>query len=121
MHKLIVFLPLLLGGCAAGLGEDFSCTQVGGTSGCTTMDEIRRQPMGTSPVSAVQAALDNVFLTLPRRDRQGVPKRTQDTVRKITIFPFTDTLGHYVDTTDIYVILDESRWSGRPANAIWKD
>ncbi|WP_016768450.1 TraV family lipoprotein, partial [Vibrio cyclitrophicus] len=47
--------------------------------------------------------------------------RTQDTVRKITIFPFTDTLGHYVDTTDIYVILDESRWSGRPANAIWKD
>nr|AKN35909.1 IncF plasmid conjugative transfer pilus assemblyprotein TraV [Vibrio tasmaniensis] len=50
-----------------------------------------------------------------------MPTRTDDEVRKVTIFPFTDTQGHYVDTTDIYVILDDSRWSGRPAAAIWKD
>ncbi|QFT13609.1 type IV conjugative transfer system lipoprotein TraV [Vibrio sp. THAF190c] len=120
MRVLWVILPLILGGCAAGLGEDFSCNQVGGVSGCTTMDEIRRQPLGTiTKTSSVTP--DNVFLTLPRRDREGVPARTDDVVRKVTIFPFVDTLGHYVDTTDIYVILDESRWTGRPAKYIWED
>lgn len=124
MPKLWLFLPLLLGGCAAGMGEDFSCTQVGGTPGCTTMDEIRLHPLGgagQARVATAEKAPDNVFLTLPRRDRQGVPSRTDDVVKKVTVFPFVDTLGHYVDTTDIYVILDESRWTGRPPRAIWGD
>ena len=121
MKKLFVFFPLLLGGCAAGLGEDFSCSKVGGVPGCTTMDEIRRHPNGIPSPGKVQTAPENVFITLPRRDRHGVPSRTDDEVRKVTIFPFKDSQGHYVDTTDIYIVLDDSRWSGRPATAIWKD
>lgn len=120
MRVFWVLLPLLLNGCAAGLGEDFSCTQVGGAAGCTTMDEIRRQPLGTTSKAAAPAP-GNVFLTLPRRDRLGAPARTDDVVKKVTVFPFVDPLGHYIDTTDIYVILDESRWTGRPPKAIWKD
>ena len=84
------------------------------------MDEIRRQPFVAEAKTPTQAP-NNVFLTLPRRDRQGVPARTDDVVKKVTVFPFVDVLGHYVDTTDIYVILDESRWTGRPPKAIWKD
>ncbi|HBB9944301.1 type IV conjugative transfer system lipoprotein TraV [Vibrio parahaemolyticus] len=122
----IFFAALLLTGCAAGLGEDYSCTKVGGVSGCTSMDEVRRnidlytaQENPTSAEQAHRAPTD--FMTLPRRTRQGEPTRTEDVVKKVSVFPFIDKNGHYVDTTDIYIILDDSRWTGRPVRAIWKD
>ena len=119
----------LLSGCAAGLGEEFSCDKVGGVKGCTSMNEIRENidaystPIG-SPHSHVSTAQvqPSVFATLPRRDRHGQPGRTQDNVRKITIFPFTtSTQKHYIDTLDIYFVLDESQWTGKPVQAIIKD
>ncbi|MDP2593003.1 type IV conjugative transfer system lipoprotein TraV, partial [Vibrio splendidus] len=59
---------------------------------------------------------------LPRRTREGHPIRTQDTVRKVVIFPFTsDDTTTYLDTMDIYIVLDESTWTGRPVQAIKKD
>jgi conjugal transfer pilus assembly protein TraV len=128
MFKLssLLFVVLLLTGCAAGLGEDYSCTKVGGVPGCNSLDEIRRNidlyvPSG-SQVSAQQVhRVPTDFMTLPRRTRQGEPTRTDEVVKKITVFPFIDKNGHYVDTTDIYLILDDSHWTGRPVRAIWKD
>ncbi|MCK6263827.1 type IV conjugative transfer system lipoprotein TraV [Vibrio sp. ZSDE26] len=122
----MLFAALLLTGCAAGLGEDYSCTKVGGVQGCTSMDEVRRHIdlYATSENQTSAAQADRVpmdFMTLPRRTRQGEPTRTDDVVKKVTVFPFIDKNGHYVDTTDIYIILDDSRWTGRPVRAIWKD
>lgn len=117
---------MLLSGCAAGLQEEYSCTQVGGVPGCTSMDDIRHNidlysTTRTSSSHAATRPVSTTFATLPRRDRQGKPKRTDDNVKKVTVFPFIDPNDHYVDTTDIYIILDDSRWTGRPVRAIWKD
>ena len=61
------------------------------------------------------------FIPLPRRDRHGIPIRTSESVQKITIFPFINDNGDYVDTTDVYIVLDKSRWTGRPAKFIRGD
>ncbi|MCG3741162.1 type IV conjugative transfer system lipoprotein TraV [Vibrio cincinnatiensis] len=123
-----VLFSLLLGGCAAGLGEDYSCKKVGGVPGCTSMDQVRdnihlytQGDTTTKNITAVSPSVPSSFIDLPRRDRHGMPSRTNDVVKKVTIFPFVDTQGNYVDTTDIYIILDDSRWTGRPAPAIWRD
>ncbi|ANN29134.1 TPA: type IV conjugative transfer system lipoprotein TraV [Vibrio vulnificus] len=122
----MLFAALLLTGCAAGLGEDYSCTKVGGVPGCTTMDEARRNielyASSENQTSTEQThRVPTDFMTLPRRTRQGEPTRTNDVVKKVTVFPFIDKNGHYIDTTDIYIILDDSRWTGSPVRAIWKD
>lgn len=129
------FLSILIGvsllsGCAAGLGEEFSCNKVGGVKGCTSMNEIRdnidtyQAPSSTFP-SDHESNLKPPsisFIELPRRNRYGHPQRTHEDVKKITIFPFKTTAEkHYVDTLDIYFVLDESQWTGRPAQAIMKD
>ena len=128
MKKLMIVLTsaLLLSGCAAGLGEDFSCNKVGGVGGCITMDEVRRNPtayQGHSSKDQTQKAQapQTVFMALPRRDRNGAPVRTIENVKTVTIFPFKSETGHYIDTTDIHIVIEESRWSGRPAREIWKD
>jgi len=128
-HALMAWGSLcLLSGCAAGLGEEFSCDKVGGVSGCTSMDEVRQHidsfatsgAPSTPLISAPSQA--NVFTLLPRRDRHGQPERTHDEKRKITIFPFVTTKGkHYVDTLDIYFVLSDSQWSGKPVQDIKKD
>ncbi len=117
---------MLLSGCAAGLQEEYSCTQVGGVPGCTSMDNIRNNidlysTTRTPSSHAATLPVSTTFATLPRRDRQGKPERTDDNVKKVTVFPFIDPNDHYIDTTDIYIILDDSRWTGRPVRAICKD
>ncbi|WP_408068360.1 type IV conjugative transfer system lipoprotein TraV [Vibrio tubiashii] len=120
---------VLLSGCAAGLGEEFSCNNVGGVKGCTRMNDIRdnidvyRAPnaiVHSRPSRAKAPPL--MFATLPRRERHGQPGRTPDKVNKITIFPFkTSTHEHYIDTLDIYFVVDESTWIDKPVQAIRKD
>ena len=130
MKSVIMTLAMLclLSGCAAGLGEEFSCDKVGGVSGCTSMDEVRQNidsfadasPTSTPFISPPSQA--NVFTLLPRRDRHGQPERTNDEKRKVTIFPFVTTEGkHYVDTFDIYFVLNDSKWTGKPVQDIKKD
>ncbi|ENM5770883.1 type IV conjugative transfer system lipoprotein TraV [Vibrio mimicus] len=125
-----ISLSLLLGlpGCSAGLDSDYSCDNVGGVSGCVTMNEVRDNLYGYAGESARATASSHARLTpptaftlLPRRDRDGAPKRSQEEVKKLTIFPFIDKDHHYIDTMDVYFVVEESRWSGRPARAIWKD
>lgn len=130
-NLILIGTLLLLSGCAAGLGEDYSCTQIGGVPGCTSMDQVRNNihlytssegvPMTDKVSLTNSSSLPVSFMDLPRRDRHGTPSRTDDVVKKVTIFPFVDIQGNYVDTTDIYIILDDSRWTGRPAPAIWRD
>ncbi|MDC5870558.1 type IV conjugative transfer system protein TraV [Vibrio europaeus] len=130
LRILLTFVSVtLLSGCAAGLGEEFSCNNVGGVKSCTRMNDIRdnidayRVPNDAvhSPSSRVKA-LPSVFATLPRGERHGQPRRTPDNVKKITIFPFkTATHKHYIDTLDIYFVVDESTWTGKPVQAIRKD
>ncbi|MDF5595851.1 type IV conjugative transfer system lipoprotein TraV [Vibrio parahaemolyticus] len=130
--KKIAFLIisiLVLSGCAAGLDEDYSCTAVGGVSGCTSMDQVRnnihlytsQNNSGTFNANVAAQATPSSFTLLPRRDRHGTPSRTENVVKKVTIFPFIDVKGNYVDTTDMFIILDDSHWTGRPASAIWRD
>lgn len=120
--------PLILGGCAAGFEEDFTCNKVGGVPGCTSMADIRQnidlysQGQGTTSEPSIITAneVPNSFVALPRRDRFGQPNRTEEVTRKVTIFPFTAN-GAYVDTTDVYIILDDTHWTGRPVKAIQGD
>ncbi len=122
----LLFFSALLSGCAAGFQDEFSCQKIGGSPGCTTMNELRG--VNTSPASLPGEALNGQhlavtpFTLLPRRNRDGHPTRTQDTVRKVVVFPFTsDDTKTYVDTMDIYILLDESTWTGRPVQSIKKD
>jgi conjugal transfer pilus assembly protein TraV len=119
----LLTVAVLITGCAAGLGEEYSCTKIGGVPGCASMDEVRRNMDAyTQPGTTLATQpLPMDFMTLPRRTRQGEPTRTDDVVKKVTVFPFVDKDGHYIDTTDIYIILDDSHWTGRPVRAIWKD
>ncbi len=130
MFRLILTLFgfSLLTGCAAGLDEDFSCDKVGGVKGCTSMNEVRDNihaytTTGNSyTTKTIVQESPPAFAVLPRRDRFGHPSRTQDNVKKITIFPFeSHSKEHYIDTLDIYFILDESKWSGKPVQSIKKD
>ena len=113
-----------LAGCSAGFQDEFSCQKIGGTPGCQSMDEIRNTPTHDASQEAVDGKMlaNHPFALLPRRTREGHPTRTQDTVRKVVIFPFTsDDTKTYLDTMDIYILLDESTWTGRPVRSIKKD
>lgn len=125
----IITAVLLLSGCAAGFDEDYSCKSVGGISGCVTMNDIRN--MGGAVNNGMTGGLsgrglstgdvNNTFSILPRRNKFGHPTRTLDEVQKVTVFPFVEANGLYVDTTDLYIVLDDRHWSGRPVQAIRKD
>lgn len=139
----ITFLALsswLLTGCAAGFESEYACDKVGGIHGCTDMMEVRKltdsgafnQPQAQSPaVTALSgqnapvlpklASTQQDFIPLPRRDRHGVPLRTSESVQKVTIFPYINEQGDYVDTSDVYIVVDKSRWTGRPAQYIKQD
>ncbi|HAS6641141.1 MULTISPECIES: type IV conjugative transfer system protein TraV [Vibrio] len=122
--SIMVLLISTLSGCSAGFQDEFSCQKIGGSPGCASMDEIRNAIDAPHPQDAIDAkALANhPFALLPRRSRDGHPTRTQDTVRKVVIFPFTsDDTKTYLDTMDIYILLDESTWTGRPVQSIKKD
>lgn len=131
MNRQFLFsLSILLGltGCSAGFESEYSCDKVGGVSGCVTMNEVRDNVYGytgdrgiatVSPQSRL--APPSTFTLLPRRNREGEPERSQEDVKKLTVFPFIDKDNHYIDTMDVYFVLDDSRWSGRPAREIWKD
>lgn len=124
IKPFVVLLVSTLAGCSAGFQDEFSCQKIGGTPGCQSMDEIRNAPITSTSQQTVDAnALANhPFALLPRRSRDGHPTRTQDTVRKVVIFPFTsDDTKTYLDTMDIYILLDESTWTGRPVQLIKKD
>lgn len=125
----IITAVLLLSGCAAGFDEDYSCKSVGGISGCVTMNDIRNMggavnngmTGGLSGSGLSAGDVNNTFSILPRRNKFGHPTRTLDEVQKVTVFPFVEANGLYVDTTDLYIVLDERHWSGRPVQAIRKD
>ncbi|CAH1547355.1 IncF plasmid conjugative transfer pilus assembly protein TraV (plasmid) [Vibrio harveyi] len=127
--KLLSYLSFALftlTGCSAGFDSEYSCDKVGGISGCVTMNEVRDNLYGYTGDNAMisshtRTTPPSAFTLLPRRNRDGEPQRSQEEVKKLTIFPFIDKDNHYIDTMDIYFVLDESRWSGRPARAIWKD
>ncbi|CAK2046654.1 MULTISPECIES: type IV conjugative transfer system lipoprotein TraV [Vibrio] len=131
MNRHALFsLSILLGltGCSAGFESEYSCDQVGGVSGCVTMNEVRDNLYGytggsgnATVSSQARLAPPSAFTLLPRRNREGEPERSQEDVKKLTVFPFIDKDNHYIDTMDVYFVLDDSRWSGRPARAIWKD
>lgn len=137
---IIALASWLVSGCAAGLDGDYSCDKVGGINGCTNMMEVRQltdsgvfnQPQAQSPaVTALSgqstsappklASQQQDFIPLPRRDRHGVPLRTSESVQKVTIFPYLNEQGDYVDTSDVYIVVDKSRWTGRPAKYIKQD
>ncbi|HHP0489082.1 TPA: type IV conjugative transfer system lipoprotein TraV [Vibrio harveyi] len=127
--KLLSYLSFALftlTGCSAGFDSEYSCDKVGGVSGCVTMNEVRDNLYGytgdnTTISSHTRTSPPSAFTLLPRRNRDGEPQRSQEEVKKLTIFPFIDKDNHYIDTMDVYFVLDESHWSGRPARAIWKD
>ncbi|HDZ5419629.1 TPA: type IV conjugative transfer system lipoprotein TraV [Vibrio harveyi] len=127
--KLLSYLSFALftlNGCSAGFDSEYSCDKVGGVSGCVTMNEVRDNLYGYTGDNATisshtRTTPPTAFTLLPRRNRDGEPQRSQEEVKKLTIFPFIDKDNHYIDTMDVYFVLDESRWSGRPARAIWKD
>lgn len=122
--SIMALLISALSGCSAGFQDEFSCQKIGGTPGCTSMDEIRNNidaPHSQATIDA-KALVNHPFALLPRRTREGHPTRTQDTVRKVVVFPFTsDDTKTYIDTMDIYILLDESTWTGRPVQSIKKD
>lgn len=127
--KLLSYLSFALftlTGCSAGFDSEYSCDKVGGISGCVTMNEVRDNLYGYTGDNATinshtRTTPPSAFTLLPRRNRDGEPQRSQEEVKKLTIFPFIDKDNHYIDTMDVYFVLDESHWSGRPARAIWKD
>ena len=124
--KLFTALLIIaaLAGCSAGFQDEFSCQKIGGTPGCASMDDIRNISTHPTTQQVVEANVlaSHPFALLPRRTREGHPIRTQDTVRKVVVFPFTsDDTTTYLDTMDIYIVLDESTWTGRPVQAIKKD
>ncbi|GAB6264299.1 type IV conjugative transfer system lipoprotein TraV [Photobacterium sp. R1] len=129
--RLVSFLlvPMLLSGCTAGLKGDFTCDKIGGLEGCHTMGEIRQGMMngqfsdtGQTMVKAESvSAPDSDFIPLPRRDRYGSPQRTSERLQKVTIFPYVTPENFYVDTTDVYIVLYDSSWTGRPVQSIRQD
>jgi conjugal transfer pilus assembly protein TraV len=147
-YRLAATAALLLSilgltGCAAGMGGDFSCSKVGGVDGCASMADIRANMDNYGTQQGGQGEASNSgnngngnnsgnannsglplrpeFMAIPRRNREGHPVRSNDEVAKVTVFPFIDTEGHFVDTTDIYLILEDSRWIGRLPHAIKQD
>ncbi|MDK9783759.1 type IV conjugative transfer system protein TraV [Vibrio sp. B172a] len=122
--SFVVLVISTLAGCSAGFQDEFSCQKIGGTPGCASMDEIRNSIDAPEPQAMIDANVlkNHPFALLPRRNREGHPTRTQDTVRKVVVFPFTsDDTKIYIDTMDIYILLDESTWTGRPVASIKKD
>ncbi|MGR6862805.1 type IV conjugative transfer system lipoprotein TraV [Aliivibrio salmonicida] len=102
-HLLRLFPVLLLTGCAAGMGDDFSCSAIDGFEGCVTMNDVhtladngRFDTDSKGNVIATQKR-ESLALSLPVGDNinaplhSGIPKRYQEKVKEIVIFPYQDS------------------------------
>lgn len=124
----MIFTTGLLGGCAAGFQEEFSCDKVGGISGCVTMNDVnnwvdqgRAFPeegqvvQGTANLGTVEAPTFGsrrpVFAPQP-------PERTPERIQEVVIFPYVDAANHYHDTSVIYILLNKPQWTGFPVVAV---
>ncbi|MFZ3538350.1 type IV conjugative transfer system lipoprotein TraV, partial [Vibrio harveyi] len=102
--KLLSYLSFALftlTGCSAGFDSEYSCDKVGGISGCVTMNEVRDNLYGYTGDNATisshtRTTPPSAFTLLPRRNRDGEPQRSQEEVKKLTIFPFIDKDNHYI-------------------------
>ncbi|MUK51110.1 type IV conjugative transfer system lipoprotein TraV [Aliivibrio fischeri] len=129
-HLLRLLPVVLLTGCAAGMGDDFSCSAIDGFDGCATMNDIhtladngRFDTDSKGNVIATQQR-ERLVLSLPVGNNvnaplhSGVPKRYQEQVKEIVIFPYQDSQGNYHDTAIIYTILAPSHWLTKPPTDI---
>ena len=113
---------LVLTGCAAGFGEDFSCDQVGGLGGCVSMNEVN-QKVDAGLFNSHDASVQTMPHFMPHHPKidAGQPMRTQEYVQKMVVFPYVDASNHYHDSSIMYIVLEEHRWLGRPVRALVKE
>ncbi|HIF9529875.1 type IV conjugative transfer system lipoprotein TraV [Photobacterium damselae subsp. damselae] len=135
MMKRLVFLliPILLGGCAAGMNDDFSCSAIDGIEGCVSMTDINTlvdqgqfttdsqgNVLGKSQVAATtNKNVGIIEVAAPTRITDGMPMalaypnrptRQQERVQEITVFPYIDNAGNYHATSRIFTVITPSRW-----------
>lgn len=127
----IIFVMLSLGavttgltGCA-GMNSTFSCNAKAGDS-CMPVDLINMQaeagvfnrevssnkhePLSspsTTQVASTFNTADVIKTALP-----GKPIRYRETVQRIWVAPFEDTMGTYHESSYVYTVLKGSHWLG---------
>ena len=112
----------VLTGCAAGLGENFTCDKVGGLGGCVSMNEVNQKiDSGLFNSNASSAHTTPHFLPHHPKIDSGQPMRTKEYVQKMVVFPYVDASNHYHDSSVMYVVLEKHHWLGRPVRALVKE
>lgn len=131
-YHLARLLPIvLLTGCAAGMGDDFSCTAIDGFKGCATMNDIHTladngrfdtDSKGNVIATGKRVTTGKSF-NIPTGNinaplYSGIPKRYKEEVKEIVIYPYQDAKGNYHDTAVIYSVLAPPHWLAKPVQDI---
>jgi conjugal transfer pilus assembly protein TraV len=134
----LLLVPLALTGCA-GMNSEFSCNQIGGISGCSTMGDINQMVdkgelsaddsgnvhIDSQKNSAVDKRTQKPLIVdkgqsgyLGAVPQAGEPVRYGDKIQKVWVFPYEDNKGNYYETQVAYTVLNQSHWIGQPTKAI---
>ncbi|QFT39701.1 hypothetical protein GGC03_25430 (plasmid) [Vibrio sp. THAF191c] len=112
---LACLVTACLSGCAAGLGDDYTCDAVGGFPGCGSMLSIR------------QAMVDDTALTIeslgPLAESAPAtsvsPRYHAPQPRQLTIFPHSTPQGHFVSGVDLFFTLSSGDWQMGSPQVWW--
>lgn len=108
---------LLLSSCAV-FQEEFSCSTISGKSGCHSLGEISKSVQNGAFRSSNTAATTPT--TQPSlgysvaTPKAGDPVRFGDHIQKVTVFPYEDSEGYYHDISQIFMVVRNSHWVGKP-------
>ena len=114
---IAVMSSLLLSSCAV-FQEDFSCSTISGKPGCHALGEISKsvengtfKSVDTAVATTTTQKSFGYSVTAPKA---GDPVRFGDHIQKVTVFPYEDSEGYYHDISQIFMVVKQSHWVGKP-------
>ena len=102
-------------GCAAGMDEQFSCSDIDGITGCVTMNDVNTMiENGRLGKTSSNSGVPLTFVKMDEATSLPSPKRSQEIVQEMVIFPFIDSDDNYHGMSKMYVVINQPAWSQAP-------
>lgn len=120
---LILLSQLILGGCTT-MNSSLDCPNQAGVN-CKSLDQINRMVDTGQIRSRSDAHISTCISCVPQFQPfpmsqywAGSPIRYSETIQRIWIAPYEDTVGNYHQDSLIYSVMQGGHWMGRPVKTV---